>query len=61
MIFTITNPQGAGAMRTEHWPCVPAQKDLQQMNKVGFSFKMDGKKVKPSEIERRRVQNGEKG
>ena len=57
MIFTITNPSGSGVMRTEHWSCVPNRQDLIQMSSVGFSFRMDGKKTKPSEIERRRAES----
>lgn len=59
MTFKVISPHGSGAMSTEHWSCVPGHNDLLCMSKAGFTFKMDGKKVKPSEIERRRAQDAE--
>ena len=54
MIFVVYNPQKKGVMQTEQWGCVPNQEILKDMAENGFTFKIDGKRISPKEIEKLR-------
>ena len=46
----IISRSGADLMVTHSWRCVPAKKDLESMSAVGYTFKLDGKRIKLREL-----------
>lgn len=54
MRFEVINREKIGVMVTEYTECIPSQEVLRDMEKHGFTFKLDGKRITPREIERLR-------
>lgn len=54
MQFEVINREKIGVMVTEYTECIPSQEVLRDMEKHGFTFKLDGKRITPREIERLR-------
>lgn len=49
-MLKIINPHGTGVMRTEYRECYPKREDLSQMERTGYKFYLDGKRVKTKDL-----------
>ena len=47
MLFEVFNEKGSRVFYTEHEGCLPAAAQIKQMQKTGYTFKVDGKRWRP--------------
>ena len=50
MKFEVINPFGKIVMHTEYEECIPDKKQVEQMLKAGYKFKLNGKNLNRKEL-----------